>query len=337
MHADLGSLLGSARSVVVYRSSPAQKAEVVTFMKRYTSGKVTLAIGDGANDVNMIQSADLGFGLMGKEGNQAAAFADYAIPRYKDLRRALFWHGRGYGWRIQYFTIMVLVKSIMNAVAKFGVQFTNGASGIQPVDNILIVGFNILMTNWYVLHYSVFDQEVSFKDYGTLEKEKKLPFTMSALYAYTREFINRKRFLKLIFWVDIYSIVAGVFIWIVWDQCERAYLINSDGQVFGLYSYGVFLTMCVVISHHFQVLINTRNFGTYLVFWMCFSICLLPFTLWLAQIMPASQTLKSTYRTILRAPLIWMMVLVTVFILVLPLYLNKRWNQVVKYPQFYKV
>jgi len=96
----MATLMLSANAVVVYRSSPLQKAEVVKFMKRYTGGKVTLAIGDGANDVNMIQSADVGFGLMGKEGNQAAAFADYACPRFKDLRRALFWHGRSYGVRM---------------------------------------------------------------------------------------------------------------------------------------------------------------------------------------------------------------------------------------------
>ena len=54
MHEELGQLLMNSQSVVVYRSSPAQKAEVVTFMKRFTMGKVTLAIGDGANDVNMI-------------------------------------------------------------------------------------------------------------------------------------------------------------------------------------------------------------------------------------------------------------------------------------------
>jgi len=126
-------------------------------MKGFTGGKVTLAIGDGANDVNMIQSADLGFGLMGKEGNQAAAFADYALPKFQDLRRVLFWHGRGYGWRIQYFTILVLMKSIINAFAKYGVQFTSGQSGNQPVDDLLITGFNVLMTNWFVLHYSVYD------------------------------------------------------------------------------------------------------------------------------------------------------------------------------------
>ena len=54
LHQDLGYLLKNATSVIVYRSSPAQKAEVVTFMKQFTGGKVTLAIGDGANDVNMI-------------------------------------------------------------------------------------------------------------------------------------------------------------------------------------------------------------------------------------------------------------------------------------------
>ena len=63
-------------------------------------GKKTLAVGDGANDVNMIQSAHIGFGIMGKEGNQASSFADYAVPRFKDLRRALFWHGSSFGLKL---------------------------------------------------------------------------------------------------------------------------------------------------------------------------------------------------------------------------------------------
>ena len=53
-HEEIARLLLGAASVVVYRASPGQKAEVVNFMKRHTGGKVTLAIGDGANDVNMI-------------------------------------------------------------------------------------------------------------------------------------------------------------------------------------------------------------------------------------------------------------------------------------------
>ena len=88
-------------------------------MRKATKDKVTLAIGDGANDVNMIQQAHIGFGLMGKEGNQAAAFSDYAIPRFKDLRRALFWHGRGYGNRMINLVCWCLFKSMINATTKY--------------------------------------------------------------------------------------------------------------------------------------------------------------------------------------------------------------------------
>jgi P-type E1-E2 ATPase len=57
----------------------------------------TLAIGDGANDVNMIQTASIGIGIMGREGNQAATMSDYSIPNFKSLKRLLFWHGRKFG------------------------------------------------------------------------------------------------------------------------------------------------------------------------------------------------------------------------------------------------
>ena len=150
------------------------------------------------------------------------------------------------------------------------------------MDDLLITFINILMTNWFILHYSVFDQEVSFKDYGTIEKEKNLPFKMAELYAYTRKFTNRKRFLKIIFFLNFYSIMAGIFIWVVWDRVDAEYYVNEEGQVMGLYVYGVFITMCVVISHHLQVVINTRNWGVYLTGWAIFSISMLPFTLWLA-------------------------------------------------------
>ena len=64
-------IFGSVSSVVVYRSSPNEKAEVIKFAHRDKS-TFTLAIGDGGNDVNMIQTAAIGIGIMGKEGNQAA-------------------------------------------------------------------------------------------------------------------------------------------------------------------------------------------------------------------------------------------------------------------------
>ena len=58
-----------AKTIIVYRSSPAQKAKVVDFIKKHQPGSITLAIGDGGNDVNMIQTAHAGIGVFGKEGN----------------------------------------------------------------------------------------------------------------------------------------------------------------------------------------------------------------------------------------------------------------------------
>jgi P-type E1-E2 ATPase len=74
----LESLLDT-EGLVVYRSSPSQKADIVKYVRKHRKQKITLAIGDGANDVNMIESAHVGVGIMGKEGNQAASFADFAV------------------------------------------------------------------------------------------------------------------------------------------------------------------------------------------------------------------------------------------------------------------
>jgi len=73
--------------VVCARCSPTQKAEIVTLLK--TSGKRTAAIGDGGNDVSMIQAAHVGIGIVGKEGMQASLAADFSITQFSHLSRLL--------------------------------------------------------------------------------------------------------------------------------------------------------------------------------------------------------------------------------------------------------
>ena len=75
-------------TVICCRVSPLQKAEVVNLVKN-RCGKITLAIGDGANDVSMIQAAHVGVGISGQEGLQAARAADYAIAQFKYLQKLL--------------------------------------------------------------------------------------------------------------------------------------------------------------------------------------------------------------------------------------------------------
>ncbi|XP_015780341.1 PREDICTED: probable phospholipid-transporting ATPase IIB, partial [Acropora digitifera] len=79
--------------VVCCRCSPQQKADIVNLLKKHT-GKRTCAIGDGGNDVSMIQAADAGVGIEGKEGRQASLAADFSIKQFRYLGRLLMWHGR---------------------------------------------------------------------------------------------------------------------------------------------------------------------------------------------------------------------------------------------------
>lgn len=80
-------------SVVCCRVTPKQKAEVVRCIK-YGLNKICLAIGDGANDVNMIQEAHIGVGIFGNEGMRAVQASDFAFVEFKGLWRLLLVHGR---------------------------------------------------------------------------------------------------------------------------------------------------------------------------------------------------------------------------------------------------
>jgi len=82
-----------APAVVCCRCSPTQKATITEGVKKLTKQR-TAAIGDGGNDVAMIQAADVGIGVEGKEGKQAALSADYSIPKFEYLNKLLLWHGR---------------------------------------------------------------------------------------------------------------------------------------------------------------------------------------------------------------------------------------------------
>jgi len=82
------------QAVLACRVSPKQKQEIVQMVRVAKPKVITLAIGDGANDVNMITAANVGVGILGKEGAQAARASDYAISEFRFLRRLMFYFGR---------------------------------------------------------------------------------------------------------------------------------------------------------------------------------------------------------------------------------------------------
>lgn len=82
-----------ARSVVLCRCAPKQKAQVTSYIKEKLE-KIVCGIGDGGNDVGMIQCASVGIGIEGKEGLQASLASDYSVLKFKNIQTLILWHGR---------------------------------------------------------------------------------------------------------------------------------------------------------------------------------------------------------------------------------------------------
>ena len=83
-----------APCLCVCRCSPTQKSELVRMLKIFSGGKRVAAVGDGGNDVGMILEADVGIGIVGKEGMQAALASDFSINQFSYLKKLILWHGR---------------------------------------------------------------------------------------------------------------------------------------------------------------------------------------------------------------------------------------------------
>ncbi|KAF7550478.1 hypothetical protein G7046_g8005 [Stylonectria norvegica] len=104
-------------TVVACRCSPNQKAEVAYLIKEYTKKRVC-CIGDGGNDVSMIQAADVGVGIVGKEGRQASLAADFSIEHFCHLVKLLVWHGRNSYKRSAKLAQFVIHRGLIIAVCQ---------------------------------------------------------------------------------------------------------------------------------------------------------------------------------------------------------------------------
>lgn len=145
-------------SVVVCRCTPTQKADIVQLLRTHT-GKRTCAIGDGGNDVSMIQMADAGIGIVGKEGKQASLAADFSMTQFSHLGRLLIWHGRNSYKRSaalgQFVIHRGLIISVIQAVFSSAFFFIS----VPLYHGMLQVGYSTVYTTAPVFSL-VFDVDV---------------------------------------------------------------------------------------------------------------------------------------------------------------------------------
>uniref|UniRef100_A0A674CBW9 Phospholipid-transporting ATPase n=1 Tax=Salmo trutta TaxID=8032 RepID=A0A674CBW9_SALTR len=157
---DFLELSRCCRAVICCRSTPLQKSQVVRLVQDQLQ-VMTLAIGDGANDVSMIQVADVGIGISGQEGMQAVMSSDFAISRFKHLRKLLLVHGHWCYTRLANMILYFFYKNVMYVNLLFWYQFFCGFSGSVMTNSWVLIFFNLLFTSAPPLLYGILDKDVS--------------------------------------------------------------------------------------------------------------------------------------------------------------------------------
>ncbi|NXI84811.1 AT8B3 ATPase, partial [Rhipidura dahli] len=155
-------LATSCQAVICCRVTPKQKALVVQLVKKHKKA-VTLAIGDGANDVNMIKTADIGVGISGLEGLQAVQCSDYALAQFSFLQRLLLVHGRWNYLRICKFLRCFFYKTFAGLLGQVWFAFHSGFTAQPLYEGWFLALYNIFYTAYPVLSVGLLEQDVSAK------------------------------------------------------------------------------------------------------------------------------------------------------------------------------
>ncbi|KAL6619602.1 hypothetical protein ACP70R_034741 [Stipagrostis hirtigluma subsp. patula] len=234
-------------SVICCRSSPKQKALVTRLVKTGT-GKVTLAIGDGANDVGMIQEADIGVGISGAEGMQAVMASDVSIAQFRFLERLLLVHGHWCYSRISSMICYFFYKNITFGVTLFLYEAYSSFSGQAFYNDWAMSLYNVLFTSLPVIAMGVFDQDVSARfclKYPMLYQEGP----QNLLFRWSR----------ILGWMA-YGVVSAVIIFFLSAASLQHQAFRESGEVVDLAALGATAYTCVVWAVNLQMTITLSYF-----------------------------------------------------------------------------
>ncbi|KAF2465957.1 phospholipid-translocating P-type ATPase [Lindgomyces ingoldianus] len=239
-------LCKQCRSVLCCRVSPSQKAAVVQMVK---SGLdcLTLAIGDGANDVAMIQEAHVGVGIAGVEGRAAVMSSDYAIGQFRFLTRLVLVHGRWSYRRLAETIANFFYKNLVWTFSLFWYQIYTNFDCQYIFDYTYIILFNLAFTSLPVILMGVLDQDV----------DDKVSLAVPQLY---RRGIERKEWTQPKFWMYMFDGIyqSSITFFMVYLLFSPATFNTANGQsIDDLKRMGVFIATIAVVVANFYILFNT--------------------------------------------------------------------------------
>ncbi|XP_063288057.1 phospholipid-transporting ATPase IG isoform X2 [Pelobates fuscus] len=244
-------------AVLCCRMAPLQKAQIVKMVKNSKGNPITLSVGDGANDVSMILEAHVGIGIKGREGRQAARNSDYAVPKFKHLRKLILVHGHLYYVRIAHLVQYFFYKNLCFILPQFLYQFFCGFSQQPLYDAAYLTMYNICFTSMPILAYSLLEQHINIE---TLNSNPKL---------YMRISDNAMlQWLPFLYWTLLGAFQGLLFFFGVYLLFQNPSL-DGNGQVFGNWSFGSIVFTTLVFTVTLKLALDTRYWTwlNHLVIW----------------------------------------------------------------------
>ncbi|KAH8272326.1 hypothetical protein KR026_005595 [Drosophila bipectinata] len=244
-------------AVLCCRLSPLQKSEVVSLIKSSNENYNTASIGDGANDVSMIQEAHVGIGIMGREGRQAARCADFAFAKFCMLKRLLLVHGHYHSVRLSLLVLYFFYKNIVFMGIMFLFQFHTLFSSSSVYDSLFLTLYNVIYTSLPILFIAI-----SEKPY-TEDKLMRTP------KLYKKNTDNKQLqwpyFLMWVLFAVYHSVIIFYFAFCLFSYNN---VILNVGQTAAFSCFGTLLMWTVVIVVNLKLWLESM----YLSYWYIFTI-----------------------------------------------------------------
>ena len=232
MNDDLVFVAEKCASVICCRCRPKQKQAMLMLIKTHVKGSKCLAIGDGANDVDMINVANVGVGILGAEGSGAANSSDYKIPQFKVLKRLLLVHGRWNYIRMATLIAYMFYKNALFTLVQYWYSNSTGWSGQKFFIEMATQSFNLIYTGAPILVVAVLDQDIDS------ENAQRFP----RLYSTSQSgFLTPKTFSL---WIvsAIYESLIAYFV------TEKAFFVpDPDGSTPSVFELGTVVFTAVVL------------------------------------------------------------------------------------------
>lgn len=249
------------RTIICCRVSPGEKREVVKLIKE-TSGKVTLSIGDGANDVPMILEAHIGVGLYGEEGIQAVQASDYALGEFRYLWELLLVHGRFNYMRQSEMVLYFFYKNLVFTIPQFLFAHYSAYSGQTVYDDWYLTFYNMVFTALPLLMRALFERDFDipkrWESVGINAIENKKYLRKIIPYTYCLGSENQLfTFSRFVLWVSN-GILHSFIVFFIPLYAAAEGVLDEDGHNFDLWSFSITSFSCIIIIVNLKLAVNTK-------------------------------------------------------------------------------